>query len=132
MSRPGYLPGKWLCFKLLGYEGLSMSGLLPYLRGERHGKVVGITFDDGYLNNLTDALPVLQRQGFSSTCYAVSSLLGKTNEWDRDIGIAQVPLMTVDQLRLWVASGQEVGGQEVGSHPQNHARLLQSNDHSTG
>ncbi len=109
----------WL--KLLGYRGLSMSALLPYLRGERSGKVVGITFDDGYLNNLTHALPVLQRDEFSSTCYAVSHLLGKTNEWDREIGIAQVPLMSAAELRLWVA-----GGQEVGSHTQNHARLLQT------
>lgn len=109
--------------KLLGYQGLSMGALLPYLRGEKTGKVVGITFDDGYRNNLTHALPVLQRQGFSSTCYAVSGLLGKTNEWDQGIGIAQVPLMTADELRLWVA-----GGQEVGSHTQSHVRLLQSDD----
>jgi peptidoglycan/xylan/chitin deacetylase (PgdA/CDA1 family) len=109
--------------KLLGYQGLSMSALLPYLRGEKNGKVVGITFDDGYRNNLTHAFPVLQRHGFSSTCYAVSGLLGKTNEWDQGIGIAQVPLMTADELRLWVA-----GGQEVGSHTQNHVRLLQSDD----
>lgn len=111
--------------KLLGYQGLSMGALLPYLRGEKTGKVVGITFDDGYRNNLTHALPVLQRQGFSSTCYAVSKLLGKTNEWDQGIGIAQVPLMTADELRLWVA-----GGQEVGSHTQSHVRLLQSDDHT--
>lgn len=107
--------------KLLGYQGLAMSALLPYLKGERSGKVVGITFDDGYLNNLTHALPVLQHHGFSSTCYAVSNLLGQTNAWDRDIGIAQVPLMDAGQLRLWVA-----GGQEVGSHTQNHVRLRQS------
>ena len=109
----------WL--KLLGYQGLSMSALLPYLQGQRSGKVVGITFDDGYLNNLTLALPVLQRHGFSSTCYAVSGLLGKTNEWDRQIGIAQVPLMNASELRLWLA-----GGQEVGSHTRSHVRLLQS------
>jgi peptidoglycan/xylan/chitin deacetylase (PgdA/CDA1 family) len=107
--------------RLLGYQGLSMGALLPYLKGEKCGKVVGLTFDDGYLNNLTHALPVLQRHGFSSTCYAVSNKLGQTNDWDRDIGIAQVPLMTADDLRLWVA-----GGQEVGSQTQNHVRLLQS------
>lgn len=118
---PGAFARQMALLKLLGYQGLSMSALLPYLKGERRGKVVGITFDDGYLNNLTHALPVLQRHGFSSTCYAVSNLLGQTNAWDRDIGIAQVPLMDAGQLRLWVA-----GGQEVGSHTQNHARLLQS------
>ena len=44
----------WL--HLLGYQGLSMSALMPYLRGERVGKVVGISLDDGYLNNLSHLL----------------------------------------------------------------------------
>lgn len=118
---PGAFARQMGLLKLLGYRGLAMSALLPFLRGEQSGKVVGITFDDGYLNNLIHALPVLQRHGFSATCYAVSNLLGKTNEWDRGIGIAQVPLMNASELRQWVA-----GGQEVGSHTQNHVRLLQS------
>lgn len=105
---------------LLGYQGLSMSALLPYLRGKKQGKVVGITFDDGYLNNLTHALPVLQRLGFSSTCYAVSQRLGQTNVWDKVQGIAQTPLMDADQLRQWVA-----GGQEVGAHTRHHVVLPQ-------
>lgn len=111
----------WL--KMLGYTGLSMSGLLPYLRGEKTGQVVGITFDDGYLNNLTHALPALQRHGFSSTCYAVSSLLGKTNVWDHAIGIAQTPLMNASELRRWAA-----GGQEVGSHTSRHIDLTEAVD----
>ena len=107
--------------KLLGYQGLSMSALMPYLRGERKGKVVGITLDDGYLNNLTHALPALVRHGFSATCYAVSQLVGKTNVWDAEIGVAQTPLMNADQLRQWVA-----GGQELGSHTRHHVRLGQA------
>ena len=105
--------------KLLGYRGLSMTDLQPYLRGEKTGKVVGITFDDGYLNNLTNALPALQKQGFTSTCYVVDGLLGQTNLWDDGQGIAQTPLMTVEQLLQWQA-----GGQEVGAHTQEHVDLL--------
>ena len=105
---------------LLGYQGLSMSALLPYLLGEKHGKVVGITFDDGYLNNLTHALPVLRRFDFSSTCYAVSQRLGQTNVWDEAQGIAQTPLMDAGQLSQWVA-----GGQEVGAHTRHHVFLPQ-------
>ena len=104
--------------KMLGYRGLSMGDLQPYLQGQKHGKVVGITFDDGYLNNLTHALPVLRQYGFTSTCYAVSELLGKTNAWDIPNGIAQVPLMTSAQLREWIA-----GGQQVGAHTRNHVHL---------
>ncbi len=102
----------------LGYKGLSMSALRPYLRGERTGKVFGITFDDGYLNNLTHALPVLQWFGFSSTCYVVSGLMGQTNIWDRGMGIPPAELMTAAHLRQWV-----VGGQEVGAHTRHHVRL---------
>lgn len=109
----------WL-LRMMGYQGLSMSALLPYLRGEKQGKVVGITFDDGYLNNLTHALPVLQRHGFSATCYAVSQRLGQTNVWDQAQGVVQTPLMDADQLRQWVA-----GGQEVGAHTRHHVDLTQ-------
>jgi peptidoglycan/xylan/chitin deacetylase (PgdA/CDA1 family) len=111
----------WL--KWLGYTGLSMSALQPYLQGERTGKVVGITFDDGYQNNLTHALPVLARHGFSSTCYAVSGLLGKTNIWDEGIGIPQTPLMDEGEIRQWVA-----GGQEIGSHTHRHVNLLEADE----
>ena len=103
---------------LLGYQGLSMTALIPYLRGEKTGKVVGITFDDGYLNNLENAAGVLKRLNFSSTCYVVSELMGKTNEWDRALGIASASLMDLDQLKQWIASGQEVG-----SHTQHHVDL---------
>ena len=108
---------------LLGYKGLSMSDLTPYLLGQRSGKVVGITFDDGYVNNLTHALPVLVQHQFSSTCYAVSSLAGETNLWDKGIGIAQAPLMNEFQMRQWVA-----GGQEIGSHTKTHADLKAISD----
>jgi peptidoglycan/xylan/chitin deacetylase (PgdA/CDA1 family) len=105
---------------LMGYQGLSMSALQPYLRGEKSGRVVGITFDDGFANNLVNALPVLQRQGFSSTCYAVSGLVGRTNRWDFDLGIQQTDLMTAAEMRNWIA-----GGQEIGAHTISHARLEQ-------
>lgn len=109
--------------KLLGYQGMSMTDLQPFLRGEKSGKVVGITFDDGYLNNLTNALPVLQKHGFTSTCYVVDGLLGQTNVWDAHVGIAQTPLMTAEQLLQWQA-----GGQEVCAHTQDHVDLLSVNE----
>jgi peptidoglycan/xylan/chitin deacetylase (PgdA/CDA1 family) len=104
--------------KILGYQGLSMSALMPYLQGDKHGKVVGITFDDGYVNNIDYALPVLKKNGFSATCYLVSGQLGGTNVWDVDKGIAIKPLMQATQARAWVD-----GGQEVGAHSRSHADL---------
>ena len=103
---------------LLGYQGKSMGDLLPYLKGKKHGKVFGITFDDGYENNLRCALPILKQHGFSSTCYVVANHVGKTNSWDLERGVIQVPLMDATQLQAWVDAGQEVG-----SHTLNHANL---------
>lgn len=103
---------------MLGYRGLGMPAVLPYLKGEKAGKVVGLTFDDGYRNNLAHALPVLQRHGFTATCYFVSQRLGGTNDWDAALGVAQTPLMDASQLREWAAAGQDVG-----AHSRNHVRL---------
>jgi peptidoglycan/xylan/chitin deacetylase (PgdA/CDA1 family) len=111
----------WL-LKTLGYRGVNMSEVMQYLRGDKraalHGKVVGITFDDGYHNNLLHAQPVLARYGFSSTCYAVSDMSGGLNTWDAEKGIGAKRLMTQEQLREWIA-----GGQEIGSHTQHHVDL---------
>lgn len=108
------------CLRWLGYRGLSMSSLMPYLRGQKHGRVVGITFDDGYVNNLTHALPVLVANGFTSTCYAVSQRLGQTNVWDQAAGVEPSRLMHEGELRQWVAAGQEVG-----AHTRHHVHLPQ-------
>lgn len=115
---PGAFARQMGLLKLLGYTGLSMSALQPYLVGEKHGKVVGITFDDGYVNNLQYALPVLQGHGFSATCYMVSGQMAGTNVWDQGKAVPAKPLMDAAQLRAWVA-----GGQELGAHTVTHADL---------
>ena len=102
----------------LGYRGLSMRDLQPYLSGERRGRVFGITFDDGYLNVLRHALPVLRDVGFSATNYVVANRVGGTNDWDAAHGIRQVPLMSAGELRQWAAAGQEIG-----SHTTDHVDL---------
>jgi peptidoglycan/xylan/chitin deacetylase (PgdA/CDA1 family) len=117
---PGSFARQMFFLKCLGYAGLSMRQLEPYLNGEQKGRVVGITFDDGYQNNLQNALPVLKRYGFSATCYAVSSMIGTVNSWDRDIGVAQKPLMSADDWQVWLNKGMEIG-----SHTRTHADLAQ-------
>jgi peptidoglycan/xylan/chitin deacetylase (PgdA/CDA1 family) len=104
---------------MMGYRGLSMRDLEPYLAGTRRGKVVGLTFDDGYQNNLHHALPVLRKHGFTATCYGVSSMIGGTNAWDRG-KVAEKPLMTLQDWRAWSAAGMDVG-----SHTRTHAKLTE-------
>lgn len=107
---------------ILGYKGLSMRDLEPYLHGKQQGKVVGITFDDGYQNNLLHALPALKANGFTATCYGVSSMLGETNIWDAG-KVAQKPLMTRQDWLAWNEAGMDVG-----SHTQTHANLKELPD----
>lgn len=102
---------------LLGYRGLSMRDLEPYLSGEQQGKVVGLTFDDGYQNNVLNALPILKQHGFTATCYGVSSMIGGTNSWDHGV-VAEKPLMTLEEWRVWRDAGMDIG-----SHTRTHADL---------
>jgi peptidoglycan/xylan/chitin deacetylase (PgdA/CDA1 family) len=108
--------------RLMGYKGLSMRDLEPFLKGERQGKVVGITFDDGYQNNLVHALPVLKANNFTATCYGVSSMVGGTNSWDEG-KVAQKTLMTRQDWLAWHGAGMDVG-----SHTQTHANLKELPD----
>lgn len=111
----------WL-LKTMGYRGVSMKDLEPYLAGEKVGKVIGITFDDGYLNNYEHALPTLAKYDFTATCYVVSQLIGTTNSWD--LGkVKQVPLMKPHELQAWIKSGMDVG-----SHTRTHSDLTQLDD----
>ena len=107
--------------KILGYKGLSMDDLQPYLTGEKVGKVVGITFDDGFKNNLVEALPILKKNGFSATCYIISKNIGGINHWDLDKGISENPLMNENEIKDWIDSGMKIG-----SHTQNHVHLAES------
>lgn len=102
----------------MGFRGLSMRDLAPYLRGECTGKVVGITLDDGYVNNFEHALPVLAGLGFTATSFVVSGQIGGSNVWDTSLGIPPAPLMSASQLREWMATGMEVG-----AHTRHHVDL---------
>ncbi len=101
-----------------GYRGLSLGELEPYLRGERSGKVVGLTLDDGYLGNFEHALPVLESLRFTATAFVVSGRIGSTNLWDRCLGVPTWRLMDRTQLRAWLAAGMEVG-----AHTRHHVDL---------
>ena len=104
--------------KILGYKGLSLKNLKPYLDGKKNGKVVGITFDDGYQNNLINAAPILSKYNFSATCYIVSDRIGESNVWDKIHGISQRPLMTNNEIKNWLDIGMDIG-----AHTKTHVDL---------
>src|SRR5690606_15283700 len=115
---PASFRRQMLWLKRLGYRGLSMRDIMPYVKGEKRGKVVGITFDDGYRNVYAHALPVLREAGFTATNYFVARQMDGGNVWDYGEGVAHSDLMSEAEMQDWARQGMEVG-----SHTLNHARL---------
>jgi peptidoglycan/xylan/chitin deacetylase (PgdA/CDA1 family) len=115
--------GQMALLSLLGVKGLSMSAAMPYLKSEKTGRIAVITFDDGYLDTLEAALPILRRYGFSATCYAVSSLDQQHNYWDAENLGVKKPLMSTLQLKQWLDAGMELG-----AHSRTHPFLTQCSD----
>lgn len=86
----------------------SVLGLVtPSRAAEQANGVVSITFDDGYLDNYTEALPVLAANQQPATAYIVTNLVGQTGylSWDNLSVLA------------------ERYGWEIGSHSVSHAEL---------
>ena len=82
------------------------------------GKKVVITFDDGYVNVLKNALEPLARHHFRAIQFIVADLIGGRNEWDVIHGDVAEPLMDAAQIREWLAAGHEIG-----SHSLTHRNL---------
>jgi peptidoglycan/xylan/chitin deacetylase (PgdA/CDA1 family) len=102
----------------LGLRAVSTSDGIARLRDGRSRGCVVLTFDDGYVDALTTAAPLMKRYGFSATCYVVSGALGTYNRWDAEHLRERKALMSRTQLEQWVAAGMEVG-----SHSHSHQRL---------
>ena len=79
---------------------------------------VAITFDDGYRDNLTNALPILEQHACTATIFAVSGCLGGTLPFEKEPESGA--LLTQDELREAAARGLAIGG-----HTRSHARLSQ-------
>ena len=64
----------------LGYIGCSLNKI----NSNSSKKKIVITFDDGYENIFTKAMPVLKELNFSATCFMVRKKIGYFNDWDKN------------------------------------------------
>lgn len=117
---PSRFEGQLAWLRARGLRGVSVAELLAARdAGEGRG-LVGLTFDDGYANFATRAVPALVRFGFSATVFMVSGGIGSYNAWDEG---PRMPLMSVEQLRIVVRAGMEIG-----SHGRDHVSLPRMGD----
>jgi peptidoglycan/xylan/chitin deacetylase (PgdA/CDA1 family) len=98
-----------------GYRSVSAARLTMDKKPERE---VLLTFDDGSLSVLRNAMEPMAAVGFRAINYLVSDLLGGVNEWDTAHGEVPDRLMDEMQVREWMAAGHEIG-----AHTKTHPRL---------
>jgi peptidoglycan/xylan/chitin deacetylase (PgdA/CDA1 family) len=79
---------------------------------------VVLTFDDGYADFYTNALPALQRHGFVATLYIATGFVGRTSRWNQPIGEGMRHILTWTQLAEISANGIECG-----AHSHTHRPL---------
>ena len=83
-------------------------------------ETITVTFDDGFVSNLVEAVPVMKKVGVQAINYLVADRLGQTSDWEAREGGEADPLMDESQVREWLASGHQIG-----AHTCTHPRLSQ-------
>jgi peptidoglycan/xylan/chitin deacetylase (PgdA/CDA1 family) len=86
----------------------------------QQSKAIAITFDDGFVSNLVEAVPLMKKVGVQAINYLVADRLGQTSDWEAREGGEADPLMDESQVREWLASGHQIG-----AHTCTHPRLSQ-------
>jgi peptidoglycan/xylan/chitin deacetylase (PgdA/CDA1 family) len=91
-----------------GYHPITTEDLYLYLERAKGlpSKPIILTFDDGYADFYTTALPILRSHQFKATAYIVSGFVGRGG------------YMTAEQIRE-----ADHSGIEIGSHSVTHANL---------
>lgn len=87
-------------------------------------KTVVITFDDGYRDNLTKALPVLLRHQAKATVYLIGDRTSPLTEGGTADGNPLAPLLTNAEARELLASNAI----ELGSHTLTHRNLATADE----
>ncbi|WP_184400689.1 glycosyltransferase [Rhizobium sp. BK650] len=99
-----------------GYYTLTAQNLAAMLRVRKpiQGRPVVLSFDDAYLDFLTDAFPILAESGFGADVFVVTDKVGGESDWDATYG-EPAPLMSWADIRSLHQQGIRFG-----SHLASH------------
>jgi peptidoglycan/xylan/chitin deacetylase (PgdA/CDA1 family) len=107
-----------------GYTPLTVTQLMQIRAGHAESskllpeRPVVLTFDDGFADFFTNALPVLQHYRFGATLYVSTAFVGQTSRWLRREREHTRPMLTWEQIRKIHSTGIECGG-----HTHQHVQL---------
>jgi len=116
---PEYFEKQIRYLKENGWNSFTVSEMIG-LRDDLPKKSVAITFDDGFEDNFTKALPILQKYGFKATIYLVNNRFD--NDWSKNRkkknsnALINEPKLSDDQVKELLNSNLI----EIGSHTLNH------------
>ena len=120
---PGLFDEQMAQLAELGYAAVSLDDVLAYYLGGvplPPGAVL-ITFDDGYLDNLENALPILERHGYPAVLFVPIGYLDERRPLPHDEHLAAhgVVNRTLDwaQLAELESSGVRVESHGIGHRP---------------
>ncbi|HEX4414645.1 MAG TPA: polysaccharide deacetylase family protein [Lacipirellulaceae bacterium] len=87
--------------------------------GRNHRPTAAITFDDGYADNLSFAIPLLLKRGIPFTYFVSTDHVLRGNFFPHDVAAGRpLSVNTLAQLRELTAAGVEIG-----AHTRTHADL---------
>jgi peptidoglycan/xylan/chitin deacetylase (PgdA/CDA1 family) len=107
-----YLTGK-------GYRTLTMDELILYCQGklDLDGKAVVLTFDDGWLDNRTFALPVLRKYGLKAALFIITGMVEKESRSPHTGGYDEnYARLSWDNIKEMTATGLV----KIYSHTKTH------------
>jgi peptidoglycan/xylan/chitin deacetylase (PgdA/CDA1 family) len=79
-----------------------------------------LTFDDGYVDNLTAALPLLQKHNIPATLFVITGDVGKGNgTWDEAGESLPADLLSMGMCETQLRDH----GWEIASHAHEHVHL---------
>lgn len=105
------------------------SYFLSEISSELPEKSVIMTFDDGYKDNLTNALPLLKKYNFKANIFIVTNRFNRDWAHDRDTAKSSSELnneemLSDDEVKILLDSGLA----EIGSHTLDHVNLPSLSD----
>ncbi len=106
-----------------GYKSYTLCEMIEQ-KENLNTKSVVITFDDGYRDNLTNALPILQKYGFKATVFVIINRFD--NDWSihrkaKNAGIVnKIEKLSDNDIEELLKSGLV----EIGAHTLNHKNFL--------
>lgn len=117
-TSPGDFAAQLAFLRQAGYESATLGEWADAALASHPlaGRRVLITFDDGYRDFATHALPLLREHGFGAVLFVVADRVGGTADWET--GADRAPLLDWDEL---AALRDE--GIALGSHSLAHPRL---------